>query len=124
MNIVDWLHIIFVLYFMIGGMVCNQSIYLRVASLTLFGWILFGTCMLNLNRDFPKGSIIRYFSKEFNIDEEYAVNTFFGCMVLSVLLASYKTKTCGTLYILGLYILSRSNVVKNTIYKDSKTFSP
>ncbi len=123
MNLIDWLHMLFVVYFMLGGMICNPDIYSKIASLTLFGWILFGNCILNLNRNFPKGSILRQFSKEMNLNDEYIVNTFMLFILLSILLASYKTKSYGTLYILVMYFITRSSVVSNMIYKDSKTYT-
>ena len=122
MNTCDWIHMIFVLYFMIGGFLPNPHIYLKISMVTIFGWVLFGNCVLNLGRGFPKDSIIRQFAKEINSDEEMVNKIFEFFIDTSIATAIYRTRDLSILYVIGLYVLSRYPTFKETFYKDSKTF--
>ena len=121
MDTVDWIHMLFVFYFMIGGFLPNPCLYLKISMITIFGWVLFGTCALNLGKGFPNNSITKYFSKEvLDIDQDLGSNIFMIFIATSILMAMYRTGYQNIMYIIGLYLLSRQLVFKKAFYKDSK----
>ena len=119
MDKVDWVHLIFVLFFMIGGFLPNPCLYLKISMLTIFGWVLFGTCALNLGKEFPDNSFTKYISKEIGIDKDLGSNIFMLSITTSIIMAMYRTGYTNIAYVIGLYTLSRQSMFKNIFYKDS-----
>ncbi len=121
MDKVDWIHILFVFYFMIGGFLPKPCLYLNISMVTIFGWVLFGTCVLNLGKGFPNNSITKYFSKEvLDIDPDLGSDIFMIFITVSILMAMYRTGHRNIMYVVGLYLLSRQTVFKDLLYKESK----
>lgn len=103
---------------MFGGYTnTNMNIYLTVSKLTIFGWILFGTCILNKNRGYPDNSFSKKLFKDMGLQCVNNGDKFTTFLILlSISNAIRKTGDRSILYVIGLYFISRTTGLKKILY--------
>ena len=117
-SIIYYIHFIFILYFMFGGYTnINMNTYLTVSKLVIFGWILFGMCILNKNQGYPDNSFSKQIFKDMGLPCANNGDTFTMFLILlSISNAIRKTGDYSILYLIGLYIISLNTGLKKILY--------
>jgi hypothetical protein len=103
---------------MFGGYTnTNMNIYLTISKLAIFGWILFGMCILNKNQGYPDNSFSKQIFKDMGLPCSNNGDKFtMFLIILSILNAIRKTRDCSVLYILGLYTITNGTGLKKILY--------
>ena len=82
---IHYIHLIYLIYFGFGGLVnfTDKNVYLIAVKFTLFGWLFFGKCIMNIGQPYEKKTFVGYVLKDFNIPV-----VSFECIINSILYIS------------------------------------
>ena len=95
----------------------NMNTYLTVSKLTIFGWIMFGMCILNKNQGYPDNSFSKKIFKDMGFSSYDNGDKFTMFLILlSISNAIRKTGDWSILYIVGLYTISSNTGLKKILY--------